>query len=598
MNRIPVALVVSVAGLCGALAGCSTRTDVSVTGNTPAKYSHVWITAQEVWFNTSAIAGPDDGGWVKFPLSTPATVDLVTASGGNLGSLVTSLKLAPGTYSQARLIPMDATAPLTSSAQTAGALYNTEADYVDSAGTTHQLPLELLNPDKGIGVPGTLKVPVGNIGAALAVATATTGTTSTTGTTGTTGTTTPTTTATPTTTTTTTTFAISFDGVRDLTPFSYAAATTPNGILLSSHAAAYDLSQAGAITGTLTLTNLTNISGASGLPAIQASAQVLSADSTRHVVVSSTPVHSDGTFTLYPLAANSSNAVDYDVVIHGPGIATIIIKAVQVTLAGSTSSTATSTTTTGTASTPSFNSVSIGTLIPRAANSYTANFVNSPAALPAGAQVSFYQTIDAAGEVPYVIETSPIDPFNQHLADDQGLSEETIDSGTWASSGSSITVVSAAPLEKAGTYVVAASAPSFSDGALTTTVSEPAATGTTSTTPPPVSISPVATLALAAGSSAGTISASVSPAAAQKYQHGELLVSHDGALVASAPLDAALAASAGATITVNVPSGTASALYYLSVRVWDSSGTVTRQSYPTAIDLRGGATAALPLTIN
>jgi hypothetical protein len=275
---------------------------------------------------------------------------------------------------------------------------------------------------------------------------------------------------------------------------------------------------------------------------------------------------------------------------------------VQVTLADSTSSTtpATSTTTTGTTSTPSLNSVSIGTLIPRAASSYTANFVNSPAALPAGAQVSFYQTIDAAGEVPYVIETSPIDPFNQKLADDQGLSEQTIDSGTWASSGSSITVVSAAPLEKAGTYIVAASAPSFSDGALTTTVSRPAATGTTPTTaPPPVSISPVATLALAAGSSAGTISASVSPAVAQKYQHGELLVSHDGALVAAAPLDAALGTSGGATITVSgVPSGTSSALYYLSVRVWDSSGNVQRQSYPTAIDLRGSASGALPLTIN
>jgi len=316
--------------------------------------------------------------------------------------------------------------------------------------------------------------------------------------------------------------------------------------------------------------------------------------------VSSTPVHSDGTFTLYPLAANSSNAVDYDVVIHGPGIATIIIKAVQVTLAGSTSSTTTptSTTTTGMTSTPSVNSVSLGTLIPRAANSYTANFVNSPAPLPAGAQVSFYQTIAAAGEVPYVIETSPIDPFNQTLAHDQGLSEQTIDSGTWASSGSSITVVSAAPLEKAGTYIVAASAPSFSDGALTTTVSEPTSTGT-STIPPPVSISPVATLALAAGSSAGTISASVAPATAQKYQHGELLVSHDGALVAGAPLDAALGTSGGAAITVSgVPSGTSSALYYLSVRVWDSSGNVQRQSYPTAIDLRGSATGALPLTIN
>jgi len=50
--------------------------------HTPAQYSHVWITAQEVWFNTSAIAGPDDGGWVRFPLSTPVTVDLVTESGG------------------------------------------------------------------------------------------------------------------------------------------------------------------------------------------------------------------------------------------------------------------------------------------------------------------------------------------------------------------------------------------------------------------------------------------------------------------------------------------------------------------------------------
>src|SRR5260370_10516059 len=211
MNRIPVALAVSIGGLCCALAGCSTRTDVSVTGNTPGEYSHLWITAQEVWFNTSATAAPEDGGWIKFPLSTPATVDLVTESGGNLGSLVTGLRLAPGTYSQVRLIPLDAAAALTTSAKTAGALYNTEADYVDSAGTTHQLPLELLNPDKGIGIPGSLKVPVGNVDAALA-AVSTSSTTATTSTT-----TTPTTTATtPTTssrkTTTITSFAITFDG--------------------------------------------------------------------------------------------------------------------------------------------------------------------------------------------------------------------------------------------------------------------------------------------------------------------------------------------------------------------------------------------------
>jgi hypothetical protein len=593
MNRIPVALAVSIGGLCCAVAGCSTRTDVSVTGNTPAQYSHLWITAEEVWFNTSATAGPEDGGWVKFPLSTPATVDLVTESGGNLGSLITGLKLAPGTYSQLRLLPVDAAAALTTSAQTAGALYNTEADYVDSAGTTHHLPLELLNPDKGIGIQGSLNVPVGNIGAALAgVATTTTGTTTAT----TPGTTTPTTTpTTPTTTTTTSSFAITVDGARDLTPFTYAAATTPNGILLSSHASAFDLSEVGGIQGQLTLTNLTGISSAAGLPAIQVSAESLSADGTRHVVVNRTPVHADGSFLLYPLATSASSPADYDLVIHGPGIATIIIKAVQVTLAGSTSRA----TTTGTAAAnaTTINTVSVGTLLPRAASSYTANLGTATgAALPAGAQVVFYQTLPTAGEVPYVIEASPIDPFNQVLANAQALSTGTVDSGTYSASGAAVTLVSAAPAEGAGRYLVAASAPSFTDGTLSTPVSAPPA-GTTT----PVAVT-VPALTLAPGATSGSISASVTQATAGKYDHGELLVTHDGTLVATTPLDAALAQGAGATVTASaLPTGTSAALYYVTVRAWnsrDATGTLWRQSYPTAIDLRGSATGAVQLTIN
>ncbi len=587
MNRISVAPAVAVAGLCCAVAGCSTRTDVSVTGNTPAQYSHVWITAQEVWFNTSATAGPDDGGWVKFPLSTPVTVDLVTESGGNLGSLVTGLKLAPGTYSQVRLIPVDPAAPLTSSAQSAGARYNAEADYVDNVGTTgtpHQLPLELLNPEQGIGIPGTLKVPVGDVGGALTGATTTTGTT-TTGTT-TTGTTT-TTPTTPTTTATTTSFAITFDGARDLTPFSYAGATTPNAILLSSHASAFDLSEVGGIQGQLTLTNLPGINSAAGLPAIQVSAQSLSADGTRHVVVSRAPVHADGSFLLYPLATSASSPTEYDLVIHGPGIATIIIKSVQVTLASSTS--AATTTTTGTAANATLNTVSVGTLIPRAASSYTANVATAAgAALPAGAQVAFYQTLATAGEVPYVIEASPIDPFKQVLANAQALSTGTLDSGTYSTSGASVTLVSTPPKEGAGGYLVAASAPSFTDGALTTSVS--------ATTAMPVT---VPTLALAPGATAGSISASVTQATAGKYDHGELLVSHDGTLIATTPLDAALAQGAGATLTVSgLPAGTSAALYYVAVHVWNASGTLQRHSYPTAIDLRGSTTGAVQLTIN
>ena len=186
-------------------------------------------------------------------------MDLVADQGGTLGSLVTSLSLIAGNYSQLRLIPVDASDPLTASAQTLGAAFNAEADYVDSTGVTQQLRLELLNPDKGIGIPASLHVPVGSFGGGLGSATATSGALgtgtgdamSTAGTTDATGgvTTAATTTSatTATTSTTSASFAISIDGTRDLVPFTFG--TAANGILLSAHPSAYDLSEVGGISG-------------------------------------------------------------------------------------------------------------------------------------------------------------------------------------------------------------------------------------------------------------------------------------------------------------------------------------------------------------
>ena len=120
-----------------------------------------------MWFNSSATAGPDDSGWVKFPLSSPTTVDLVASQGGTLSSLASDLRVIAGSYSQIRVMPLDASAPLAASAQSLGALYNAEVDYVDSTGTTQQVPLELLNPDKGIGIHASLPVPIGGVGNVL-----------------------------------------------------------------------------------------------------------------------------------------------------------------------------------------------------------------------------------------------------------------------------------------------------------------------------------------------------------------------------------------------------------------------------------------------
>ena len=616
MNLRPQSAPIALLAACAAmLAGCSSKTDVSLTGNTPAQYSHVFITVQEVWFSTDATAGPDDSGWSKNTLSTPSTVDLVAQNGGNLGNLASGLRVPPATYSQVRLIPVDATAPLATSAQNAGALYNFEADYVDGNGNTQQLPLELLNPDKGFGIQTSLKVPVGNVGA---TGLGSTGTSTTTGT-ATSSTSSPsspfgiTSTSSTTGTSSTTSsnsFAAALDGNAALVPFYYAKATP--GILLSAHGAAYDLSQAGGISGQLTLTNIP--SGAGGL---RVSAQTLSTDGSRHVIVCATTVASDGSFLLYPLATNSSTTspLTYDVVIHGPGIATIIVKGVQVPRPSASSvstttnatttlttpnttvtipTTTTRTTTTASSANPNVTAVSIGTLTPRAVTSYMANIATAPGALlPAGAVVGFYQTLGARGEVPYVIESSPIDPFNQTLFIAQALSPDTIDSGTWATNGT-VTVVSAAPADGIGVYLVAASAPGFSDGTISTSVSV-----TTPKTGSAMVVVPA--LSLESGASAGTLSATVVSAVAGKYDQGELLVSHDGTLVAAAPLAAVLAQGTGGNVTLsNLPSGVPDALYYLTVRAWNSSspGSVQRQWYPQAIDLRTSTSASIALTVN
>jgi hypothetical protein len=623
--------LIAVIGGLGLLAGCGTKTDMSLTGNTPSQYSHVWVTVQAVWFNPSATAGPDDGGWDKLSLSTPSTVDLVAQNGGNLGSIASGLRVPARTYSQVRLIPVDATAALAASAQNAGALYNFEADYVDSEGSTHQLPLELLNPDKGIGIQTSLKVPVGNVAKGL-TGTSTTGalpfasTSSTTGnpfgtTTSTTSTLTSPTTGSATSTTPNNSFAAALDGTINLVPFTFASSST--GMLWSAHAtAAYDLSQAGGISGQLSLTYITT--STSGLPNIQVSAETLSADGSRHVIVSNTVVQSGGSFLLYPLATNSSTTspLTYDVVIHGPDIATIIVKGVQVPRPTSPSiSTTTAATTTVTTPTNSYtipstttrtttgttsgttntnvNAVSIGTLTPRAAvspppTSYAANISTAPgAALPAGAVVNFYQTLATQGEVPYVIESSPMDPFNQVLFNPQALSLGTVDSGTWSSNGT-VTVVSAAPKEGAGTYLVAASAPLFSDGTLDpkVSVSQPKS-GTAMVVVP--------ALTLESGANAGSLAAAVVATTPGKYDQGQLLLSHDGELVVAASLDAVLTQGTGGIVTVpGLPAGTPDAVYYATVRAWKSTdtSTVQRQWYPQTIDLRTSSSGSIVLTVN
>jgi Domain of unknown function (DUF4382) len=575
-------LLVATAGLVG----CAPKTDVSTTANVPAAYSHVYMSVQEIWFNTDATATPEATTWKKFPLTTPVTVDLSTALEGTLSSLTTGLNVPIGTYTQIRLIPVDSTTTLLSSASSLGAIYNSEVDYTDSNNAAHQVPLELLNPDKGLGVTASVQVK-GDTTQIFASSTnsssSSTNNSSTSNTPNTSNTSNTSTTNTSTGVTPAATFklAINIDGSKDLVPFTYSDTA---GMLLNPHIVAYDQSAVGAISGTLDVSSLTDLSSpsTSSYLNVQVTAESVSTDGTRHIAVNSAPVKSDGSFTIYPLSTSSSSSTSYDLVVHGPGIATIIVKGITVT-AGDTSSTA---------------PVNIGTLTPRAASTFKVN-LNATNPLPAGALVGFYQTLPGSSEVPYLIDSQSIDPFTRTFNADVAESLGTIDYGTY-SSGSTVSVTAADPTEGAATYRVAGTAPLFADGALTTTVTGQSGSTTTASVAVP-------TLAAASGATLNTTTVTIGKSSSTKYNKGELIFIHDGGIVQTVAIDSVLTQSANATLTISGLPGGGSAgtfadgLYDVSVRVWNTSNpasTVTREFYTSPLDLRTGLSAGYSLTIN
>ena len=607
------------------LAACGALTNVSATSNVTSQYSHVWVTVQDVKFNTSATAPAGDSSWLDFPLTTPVSMDLATVTNGGLAVFGSSLKIPTGNYQQIELILTDTAAPLTTSAQAAGLIYNDQVGYLDSSGAALTAPLDLVHPENGIvlavslSIPSNLKAELQSLsdsgtdtetetGTTTGVGTTTTGlgTTSAAATTTCATTTTDTATTTPITTTTdnctngvasaTFTVGIDFDAEKDLVPFTYSGQP---GFLLNPQLVAYDLSTAGTIQGTLTLpdqstttttTTTTAYATASTNPAIEVSAETLSADGTRHVVVKSAPVLSDGSFVLYPLTTNATSTnltttTTYDLVIHGPNIQTTIIQAVPPSVAAPAAAT----------------SVTLNTFSLTATSDYLVNVATATGFSSAGALVQFYQTIPVSGEVPYVVAQQPIDPFNNDFAGDAALTVGPIAVLVY-SSGTATAPVSEAPSEGSSTYQVAAIAPNFNDGAFGTKVTAPADLTTTT----PAVVVTLAPLSVATGLTSATLEVTTAVAAPGKYTNGDLILSQNGAIIAVAPLGAALNQSAGSVTFSRVPGGTSSAtastgIYDLSAWVWNASnpsGTLTREVSTTSVNLSSGAASGATITID
>jgi Domain of unknown function (DUF4382) len=552
---------------CAVLAGCKSETNVSATGNAPAQFTHVFLTINQIWFNTGSGATFTSSGWNKFVLTTPTTIDLATLNNGTLSEFASSLKLSSGTYGQVMLILADSTDTLTSSASSAGAATNDEVDYLDASGVAHTVPLAILNAAQGIGISTSLTVaaPSTSLGGDS------TGTSTTTSST--------VISSEPTSSSTfsapvvaTTSAIIDFDATRDLVPISLSGQPA---FALNPHPQAYNAGSSGTIAGAVALTNVSTLTTAD-LPDVQVAAEALSADGTRHIIVKTTIVGSDGSFTLYPLSTVSTAPTTYDLVIHGPSIETVIIKSVPVTNAA-----------------PGAAAAVLGTLTLTPATPYLVNVNPSSPASPSSSSVGFYQTLPLSSEVPYLVEQYALDPTSGVFAAAEELSGGAMQYGSYVSGGT-IALTSVNASQGAGTYAIGAINPAYGTSTLGTTVTAPASTTITQlftmTAPPAPS-----------GATANSIQGTVS-LQGSTFNNAELFLTYNGTLVAAAPLSVS---QGNLNLSGIAPGGSSSAsyapgVYYAEIWAWNSSnptGTLTRMPYANTIDMSAGNATGVTLTL-
>jgi hypothetical protein len=534
-----------------ALTGCTVKTTVQTTATTSPDVTHLYVTVQEVWFTSSATDTPADDGWVKKVLATPVTVDLASLNGGSLETL-TSLQLPATTYSQMRLVLADASATLASSASDLGLTYNNAVQYVDSSGVSRIVPLEFATPNSSLLIPLSIKLNAVGSSQVLASSTASTSTT----------------TSTTTSTEATATISMDVDALRNLTLFTYGTAT---GALLSPGLQAYDESEVGTITGTFDVSAISSTALASA-QGIIVSAEVPSSDGTRYTLVKSSRLDSSGSFTLYPLPVDSTaGTTSYDIVVHGPGVETLIVTGIPVTTGDS------------------IELQSSAITLP-ASTSFVINTSN--ATVPGGTQVDFYQTLPS-NSLPYFIESAAVNPFGGNFTADVSLATGPLVYGAY-NSDNLIAFASITAQEGTATYQIVTDAPQRAASAFGTTVAGASSGSTTAvsiTLPQPN---------LPAGAVTRAISGTINLSTAGKYDALYVLVSRGGQLIDAINLSTSLGANSSVNFSANVPGGTTGSVYDVAVRAWnsaDAANTLTRVAVTTQADVRSNDVSGLSATL-
>lgn len=534
------------------LAACSVSTSVSASASTSTQVQHLFLTVREVWLNVDAMAAADDAGWIGRKLAAPLTIDLATLNSGAVVELTGGIKTPPGTYRMLRLVLADESEDLTAAARDRGLTWNAQIQYLAADGSSAFLPVELPSPASQLLIPVSLEIQGAGAASFVAGSTATSS-------------------GTP---ASSTSIAVDVQTLRNWVLFSYDGV---EGALLSPLISAYDSAQSGGITGSLDLSNV-DASVLSGEQGIVVTAERLSSDRSRYEAVKSTGVASDGGFTLYPLPVAQSGDTRFDVVIHGPGIRTMVIAQIPV----SKGSVATATALQSTA------------LRIAGARHFTVNVAANSASLPGGSRVGFLQTVPGFS-APHLIEYALPDPFSGGFHTDVSLSAEAIEHGLYADGGE-VSLRTNAPDEGLGTYRISADSPLRLAGPLSDTITAPVITGS--------GVQPI--FLPAAGASVGggnlRVNGNLDFTAAGRFDRGFVLISRGGQLIESADITASLSGfgSSASFSLAAIPAGVPGARYDVAVRLWNSrnpAGSLTRTAAIAPLDASAGGVQSLSITV-
>jgi len=511
----------------------------------PGDFNHVYVTVAAVWFHTSNLAGPDDAGWLKFPLSSPITVDLLSLENGSMMQAFGGLILPAGDYQQIRVFLVDNQAALTSSAAALNLTFNDEVFYDNNSNASVNAPLEIVNPSKGVAIYGSFQVsstaPID--------------------------------------------LALDFNVERDVLKF-YAGNMTD--FVLKPRLAYFDLSHVGAITGSVECGDLLVNGGAGFAYGLVVKAEIPSSDGSYETVDREAGLNVDlandsCTFTLYPVHIPSgASSASYDVMIRGRDMASIVVQGVPVQVGDPATAT----------------QISTDPLMLTQGTEYTANMPTNMPVSPTGADVRFYQTVPGTAAT-YEIRTQGVNPFTGTFTDDEPLSLDALQVGAYMAGGDP-TLSAVTPNEGLGGFVPWGDAPYFMRTVAQTGTLTPALNNPTGFT--------IGALSIASGASADSIGGNLTQSTAGTFDSGYLIVSHDGYIVTTIPLSGVLALNGGAggAYTIgNLPGGTSSlsfphGLYYLHGFLWNSQDPLLsfRRIEDTAVvDLRSGSATNVDITV-